>query len=315
MGLFSYPILMAADILMFNAHSVPVGRDQIQHIEMARDIAARFNHLFGQGREFFVLPEAAIEESVATLPGLDGRKMSKSYDNTVPLFEGGARKLKETIARIVTDSKLPGEAKDPESSSLVTLFGAFASAAETAAFRAALIDGIGWGDAKQQLFERIDRDIAPLRARYEALMAKPEDIEELLLVGARKARAVAAPLLAQLREAVGLRAFGKRAASPTRSVTPDAAMKARSVPVFKQYRESDGRFYFKLSDGDGRVLLQSIGFQSPKDAGQCIAALKRDGVVAIDANAVTAAGVDESEIVAALDALAAADVERERSKT
>jgi tryptophanyl-tRNA synthetase len=315
MGLFSYPILMAADILMFNAHSVPVGRDQIQHIEMARDIAARFNHLFGQGREFFVLPEAAIEESVATLPGLDGRKMSKSYDNTVPLFEGGARKLKETIARIVTDSKLPGEAKDPESSSLVTLFGAFASAAETAAFRAALIDGIGWGDAKQQLFERIDRDIAPLRARYEALMAKPEDIEELLLAGARKARAVAAPLLAQLREAVGLRAFGKRAASPTRSVTPDAAMKARSVPVFKQYRESDGRFYFKLSDGDGRVLLQSIGFQSPKDAGQCIAALKRDGVVAIDANAVTAAGVDESEIVAALDALAAADVERERSKT
>src|SRR5688572_26439782 len=103
MGLFSYPILMAADILMFNAHEVPVGRDQVQHIEMARDIAQRFNHLFGGGKELFVLPEANIDERVAMLPGLDGRKMSKSYDNTVPLFEGGAKGLRDAIARVVTD--------------------------------------------------------------------------------------------------------------------------------------------------------------------------------------------------------------------
>ena len=118
MGLFSYPVLMAADILMFNAHKVPVGRDQIQHVEMARDIGQRFNHLFGQGRELFTLPEAVIEEEVATLPGLDGRKMSKSYDNTIPLF-GTAKQLKDAIARIVTDSKLPGEPKDAEGLSLI----------------------------------------------------------------------------------------------------------------------------------------------------------------------------------------------------
>ncbi|MGE0671806.1 MAG: tryptophan--tRNA ligase, partial [Methylibium sp.] len=121
MGLYSYPILMAADILLFNAHRVPVGRDQVQHIEMARDVAQRFNHLFGRGRELFVLPRAEVEEDVAPLPGLDGRKMSKSYDNTLPLFEGGPKALKEAVARIVTDSRLPGEAKDPDGSSLVTI--------------------------------------------------------------------------------------------------------------------------------------------------------------------------------------------------
>ncbi|MGL6039660.1 MAG: tryptophan--tRNA ligase, partial [Deefgea sp.] len=114
MGLFCYPILMAADILLFNPHKVPVGRDQIQHIEMTRDVAVRFNHLFGQGKDFFVLPEAHIEEQVATLPGLDGRKMSKSYDNTIPLFEGGSKALKDAVAKIVTNSLLPGEPKDPE---------------------------------------------------------------------------------------------------------------------------------------------------------------------------------------------------------
>src|SRR5690606_28805381 len=122
----------------FNANRVPVGRDQVQHIEMARDIAQRFNHLFGAGRELFVLPEADIEESVATLPGLDGRKMSKSYDNTIPLFEGGSRRLREAIFRIVTDSRAPGEPKDADSSHLFTIFRAFASPEETAQMRAAL---------------------------------------------------------------------------------------------------------------------------------------------------------------------------------
>src|SRR5574344_1463399 len=119
MGLFSYPVLMAADILMFNAHQVPVGRDQIQHGEMARDIGQRFNHLFGKGQDMFTLPEALIEEDVATLPGLDGRKMSKSYDNTIPLF-GTRQQLKDAVARIVTDSRLPGEPKDAEGSHLFT---------------------------------------------------------------------------------------------------------------------------------------------------------------------------------------------------
>ena len=144
MGLYSYPILMAADILLFNAQRVPVGRDQVQHIEMARDVAARFNHVFGAGRSFFVLPEAAVEEQVATVPGLDGRKMSKSYDNTIPLFAGGAAALKDAIARIVTDSRAPGEPKDAEGSHLYAIFRAFAGAGESAALAADLRAGLAW---------------------------------------------------------------------------------------------------------------------------------------------------------------------------
>ena len=153
-GLFMYPVLMAADILLFNAHKVPVGRDQIQHIEMARDFAQRFNHLYG---EHFVLPEVVIEEQVATLPGLDGRKMSKSYDNTIPLFapRGELRKL---IYSIVTDSRAPGEAKDADTSNVFQLYRAFASTGETSAMRQAFADGIAWGDAKAALFERIDAE-------------------------------------------------------------------------------------------------------------------------------------------------------------
>src|SRR5690606_34253278 len=123
---------------------------------MARDVAARFNHLFGNGREFFVLPEALIEEQVATLPGLDGRKMSKSYDNTIPLFAGGARALTDAIARIVTDSRAPGEPQDPESNALTTLYQAFADAEDTVAYRAELSAGLSWGEAKQRLFRKID---------------------------------------------------------------------------------------------------------------------------------------------------------------
>ena len=211
MGLFSYPVLMAADILMFNAHKVPVGRDQIQHVEMARDIGQRFNHLFGKGRELFTLPEALIEESVATLPGLDGRKMSKSYDNTIPLF-GSAKQLKEAVARIVTDSRLPGEPKDPDSAHLFTLYQAFASAEQTAAFRAELEGGLAWGEAKRQLTALLEAELGEARERYNALIARPADLEDILLAGAEKARQVATPFLEELREAVGLRSF--------RSMTP-----------------------------------------------------------------------------------------------
>jgi len=169
-GLFMYPVLMAADILLFNAHQVPVGRDQIQHIEMARDFGQRFNHVYGG--EYFTLPEALIDDHVATLPGLDGRKMSKSYGNTIPLFASPAE-LKKLIFSILTDSRAPGQAKDTEGSALFQLYQAFATAEQTQAFARAYAEGIGWGDAKQQVFERIERDIAPLRERYQALIARP----------------------------------------------------------------------------------------------------------------------------------------------
>jgi tryptophanyl-tRNA synthetase len=265
-GLFMYPVLMAADILLFKAHSVPVGRDQIQHIEMARDFGARFNHLYG---EHFVLPEAAIEESVATLPGLDGRKMSKSYDNTIPLF-APRNELKKLIAGIVTDSRAPGEPKDTEGSALFQLYQAFSTPSQTAAFAEAFANGIGWGDAKQQLFERIDAEVAPMREKYEALIAKPVEIEAVLREGARKARKLATPLLGALRHAVGLRDLREQA-------TVKSAGKAKTAaPTFKQYREADGRFYFKLVAADGRELLQSLGHASPREAGQAIARLKAD---------------------------------------
>jgi tryptophanyl-tRNA synthetase len=280
MGLYSYPILMAADILMFNANKVPVGRDQLQHIEMARDIGARFNHLFGNGRKLFVLPEAVIEDAVATLPGLDGRKMSKSYDNTIPLFEGGARRMREAIMKIVTDSRAPGEPKDPDGAALFTLFAAFAGAEETAAFASELRGGLAWGDAKQRLFDRIERDLAPMRERYEALIARPGDIEDVLQAGARRARAVATPLLHTLREAVGLRRFVAATGHST-SAAPSPKT-AATAPQFKQYREADGRFYFKLLDGDGALLLQGLGFESPKLAGQLIAQLKRGNVTLVE---------------------------------
>ncbi len=265
-GLFMYPVLMAADILMFNANLVPVGRDQIQHIEMARDMASSFNHQYG---EHFVLPEAVIEDAVATLPGLDGRKMSKSYDNTIPLF-APREQLKKLIMGIVTDSKAPGEPKDTEGSALFQIYQAFATPEETAAFARAYADGISWGDAKQQLFERIDSEIAPMRATYEDLMANPEKVEAMLLAGAAKARAVATPFTARLRHAVGLRPLQAAAESQKKA---DKA----TLPTFKQYREKDGLFYYKLADARGRVLLQSRGYASPKHCGEAIAHLKAQG--------------------------------------
>jgi tryptophanyl-tRNA synthetase len=210
MGLFMYPVLMAADILMFKAHSVPVGRDQIQHVEMARDMAARFNHLYG---EHLVLPEAALDQSVATLPGLDGRKMSKSYDNTIPLFTGAAE-LKKLIFSVVTDSRAPGEPKDTGGSSLFQLYQAFASPDEIAAMRAAFAGGISWGEAKQAVFERLDAAVAPMRRRYEEFVADPVWIEQRLQEGAAKARAVATPFLGELRQAMGLRNLALGIAAP-----------------------------------------------------------------------------------------------------
>jgi tryptophanyl-tRNA synthetase len=296
-GLFMYPVLMAADILMFKAHKIPVGRDQVQHIEMARDIAQSFNHLYG---EHFVLPEAAIDESVAMLPGLDGRKMSKSYDNIIALF-APREQIRKQIAGIVTDLRAPGEPKDVEGSALFQIFQAFASQEETEALRKAYAAGIAWGDAKQLLFERIDREIGPMREQHDALLANPAQLEKILRAGADKARALATPFLAELRYAVGLRNLADGVAAKGKAKAAKAAL-----PAFKQYREADGLHYFKLVDPAGRLLAQSAGFQSPQDAGRAIAQLKQAGLSASTASLQLADGVPESDVTAALAALSQA---------
>ncbi|MEG3191686.1 tryptophan--tRNA ligase [Lysobacter sp. D1-1-M9] len=310
-GLFMYPVLMAADILLFNAHRVPVGRDQVQHIEMARDFGQRFNHLYGEatGEGYFTLPAAVIEEHVATLPGLDGRKMSKSYDNTIALFAPRAT-LKKLIYSILTDSRAPGEAKDTDSSNVFQLYQAFANADETAAMRAAFADGIAWGEAKQALFERIDAELAPLRDKYEALIAKPAEIEAILRDGAARLRVRhATPMLARLREAVGLRDLS-RVTGETAPVQAKAAL-----PQLKQYRDTDGRFYFKLVEGE-RLLLQSGGFDSPKQAGEVVAAIRSGAIDAasLAAHATAPDGVDTGEVAAAIAALIAAAREKAQAR-
>ena len=235
---------------------------------MARDIGQRFNHIHGASwraaggkDEPFALPEPAIEESVATLPGLDGRKMSKSYDNTVPLFEGGAKALREAVARIVTDSREPGEPKDPDSSSLFAIYRAFTGDEKSMAFRHALKTGLGWGEAKQQLCGRIEQEIAPLRERYDTLMARPDEIEDALREGAKKARAIAQPRLEVMRRAVGLGALGTPAG---KSGTPKKTDRRARIVSF---RDGEG-FRFRLVGADGEELLLSRAFADPRGAGQ-----------------------------------------------
>jgi len=265
MGLFSYPILMAADILMFNAHKVPVGRDQVQHLEMARDIAQRFNHLYPNSVEWFVLPEAVVDESVATLTGLDGRKMSKSYHNTVPLFEGGTKALKAAVAKIVTDSREPGESKDAHASNLLPIFRAFATAPQTQAFIDALSSGMGWGQAKQELVNVIETEVGPLREVYDQLMARPDDVEDILQSGAKRAREIATPFMAQLREAVGIGSASKKVTAGS----TDKASKGKSGkgPRLVQFRDEQGQFRFKLISAAGQTLCTSLAHQDPKQVG------------------------------------------------
>ena len=203
MGLFSYPILMAADILIFNAHQVPVGRDQIQHVEMARDIAQRFNHHYG---ETFTLPAAVVDDHVAVLQGLDGRKMSKSYGNTIPLF-GAPKQLQKAINKIKTNLLEPGEPKDPDDSTVFKVWSAFADEAEREQMRKAFANGIAWGEAKKQLFERVNDELAPARDIYDRLMANPEEVEAILQQGAERLRPQSTALLEKVRHAVGLRAY------------------------------------------------------------------------------------------------------------
>ncbi len=271
MGLFSYPILMAADILMFNAHKVPVGRDQVQHLEMARDIAQRFNHLYASSSShqapWFVLPEVVIDDEVATLTGLDGRKMSKSYNNTIPLFEGGAKAIKAAVARIVTDSLEPGQPKDPFASNLLPIYRAFSSQQQTQAYIQALQEGLGWGEAKAQLVEVIEAQVGPMRERYGALMARPDEIEDVLQDGAKKARSIASPFMEQLRAAVGL---GAGSSAPS----TQAGKAKRKGAKLVQFKDEVGQFRFRLLTNQGLTLLVSLPQSDPKQTGALIGRIK-----------------------------------------
>lgn len=199
MGLYTYPILMAADILLYNTDKVPVGADQKQHVEFARDIAGYFNHTYG---ETFKLPEPIIGETTGIIPGLDGRKMSKSYDNTIPLF-APANELKKKIMRIITDSKTPDEPKDPDTSTIFQLYQHFASSDEIAALRAQFTaGGMGYGTAKTILFEKIDSVLGARRAEYERLMANTAELDKILADGAARASAVAADVLSRVKKAM-----------------------------------------------------------------------------------------------------------------
>ena len=301
MGLFCYPVLMAADILMFNANFVPVGKDQIQHLEMARDIATRFNNLYGQGRSFFTLPYEQVDEEVSILPGLDGRKMSKSYNNVIPLFEGGKKALEEAISRVVTDSRLPGEPKDPDSTSLTQIFDAFATHEEREAFREELRSGLGWGEAKKRLVAQIEKEIGPMREKYAYYTTHLDELEEILQAGAAKARKIATPFLKELREAVGLRRFHEIGSAKKEAT---AVAKKKDLPTFKQYRESDGKFYFKLTDAAGKLLFVSIGFENGKDAGKTIGEMKKGWDAKFLSLVTLCEGVTESEVSQTLAALA-----------
>ncbi|MBD8681626.1 tryptophan--tRNA ligase [Pseudomonas sp. CFBP 13719] len=280
MGLFSYPVLMAADILLFNAHDIPVGRDQVQHVELAKDIGQRFNHIFGKGeRNFFLMPNAVVDQNVATLPGLDGRKMSKSYDNTIPLF-GTSQELKKAVMSIVTDSKVPGEPKDPHSNALLDLYRAFTVPGPALEYEDALNKGMGWGEAKEHLYNLLEARLAPMRDAYHRHIANPGLIEDILQHGAEKARAVANPFLQELREAVGLRSLKT---VPMATIAPPPVKKRDSVS-FINYRETDLKFYFKCQDVDGNVLLVSKGFETGKEMGALMKFLRNgnlDGLIAV----------------------------------
>jgi len=204
MALYSYPILMAADILMFKSTKVPVGRDQKQHVEMTRDIAQRFNHHYG---DILVIPDAVIDDNTAVLSGLDGRKMSKSYDNTIPLF-ADEKRLRKLIMKIKTNSLEPGEPKETEGSTLYEIYKAFASDEETKDIEQRYAEGIAWGEMKQLLFEHINDHIKPAREEYNRLIEDPAIVEQELLKGAERAREVSRPYLDEIRKAVGIKKLG-----------------------------------------------------------------------------------------------------------
>lgn len=205
-GLYTYPVLMAADILLFDSDVVPVGKDQVQHIEIARDIAQRVNHLYG---EVLRLPTASFSEELQVIPGLDGRKMSKSYGNVIPLFLP-EKKLRKVINKIVTDSTPPEAPKDPASSSVFQMYRAVATDEETRHLRQRYASGIGWGEAKAALFDVLNRRLSSGRARYEALMADPKQLDVILAKGGAQARSIGQRTLSRVRAAIGMPEAGRR---------------------------------------------------------------------------------------------------------
>jgi len=200
LGLYTYPILMAADIVLFDSDLVPVGKDQVQHLEIARDIAQRVNHVYGQ---VLKLPEPLVNELVSVVPGLDGRKMSKSYGNVVPLFLP-AKQLRQTLNRIVTDSTPPEAPKDPHVSAIFQMYRAVASPEQTLALAERYRTGIGWGEAKLALFEVLDAALGPARERYDQLMADTARLDAILADGATRARQIAQQTLGRVRRAIGV---------------------------------------------------------------------------------------------------------------
>jgi len=200
MGLFSYPILMAADILMFDSTHVPVGSDQNQHIEMTRDIATRFNHLYGP---LLTIPESIIQDKEKVVLGLDGRKMSKSYGNVIPLLES-EKALKKSIMKIITNSLEPGEPKDSENCTVFDLYKNFASDDEILSLKKAYDEGISWGDAKDKLFHKINSQLEPIRDKYDQLHQDKNYINDVLNDGAKKARLHAIEKISQIKEVIGI---------------------------------------------------------------------------------------------------------------
>ena len=202
MGLFSYPVLMAADILIFNATHVPVGSDQIQHLEMTRDIAGRFNHIYKH--DLFNLPEAITNDDAKTIPGLDGRKMSKSYNNVIP-FLCSEKELQKGVMRIVTNSLEPGVKKDAKDCNLFTIYSSFASNDQIDALKKLYADGVGWGEAKKLVFNDLNAIIEPVRDRYFDLLQKPDYLNEVLDHGSSKVAPIAKELLEKVRDLVGIK--------------------------------------------------------------------------------------------------------------
>jgi tryptophanyl-tRNA synthetase len=200
-GLFTYPVLMASDILLYDTEWVPVGKDQIQHIEIARDIASAFNRQYQS--ETFVLPEAAVQAEAMTIPGTDGAKMSKSYGNFIDIYLE-EKKLRKVIMSIKTDSTPLEEPKDTEGDTTFKLYSILASPAETENLRNLYAaGGFGYGQAKQMLFEKVMEKFSGPRARYESLMANPEELEKILKAGADKARKLAIPVLERVKKLTG----------------------------------------------------------------------------------------------------------------
>ena len=200
-GLFFYPALMAADILLFDTNFVPVGLDQKQHIEISRDIAQAVNNNYG---DVLVLPEAVIKQEVMTIPGLDGRKMSKSYDNVIPMF-AESNKLRKSVMRIVTDSRRPEEPKDPETDNVFAIYKHFAEPEDVERMRQGYIQGgMAYSQIKSELYELLEDKFSAPRQRYEELMQDWGYLDQVLRMGAEKARKTSVPKIAQLRKAIGI---------------------------------------------------------------------------------------------------------------